>query len=92
MTSIRQRVARIREIVRTEYNYWTTYNDKVKTGRRIKMMRNGFTHGPAMYLMWDRNIKRKLRRAGIEYQTAGFEQLERPFYGSYMAYVVRIGG
>lgn len=88
--SEREKVRRIREIVKSEYNYTFTYNDRVATGRRIKMMQNGYKYRAKTYAKWDRAIKQKLKKANIEVKTAGFEHLERYGYGDYFAYVVRI--
>ncbi len=76
------------------YEVWHRYNDLRKDHRRMKFMQNGYLHTAREYRIWDKKIRAGLRAAGIEYLTAGFEDLKAPWgYGGdsrkYKAYVIR---
>lgn len=86
----RKKAKLIRKVVREAgYDYWCTYNDKNKDHQRLKCMQNGFDHGAVNYAKWEKEINKKLKEAGVEVISSGFECLERPGYGDYMAYVAR---
>lgn len=87
----RETAKKVRRIVKKYFDYWFSYNDGHKDGsRRLKMMRNGHDYGTKQYKAWDKAIKAEFEAAGVEVQTAGFETCERPGYGDYEAYIVRL--
>lgn len=86
----RKKAKLIRKAVREAgYDYWCTYNDKNKDHQRLKCMQNGFDHGAVQYNKWAKEINKKLKELGVEVISSGFECLERPGYGDYMAYVAK---
>ena len=76
-------------VLESGYDYWCTYNDKNKDHQRLKCMQNGFDHGAVQYNKWAKEINKKLKELGVEVISSGFECLERPGYGDYMAYVAK---
>lgn len=88
--STRDLVRHIRAVVKTNYNYWVTYNDANKDHRRIKFMTNGAKYDEQYYQAIDKAIKAQLAKENIVVQTAGWETLWRNGYGMYVAYIVRI--
>jgi hypothetical protein len=83
-------VKQVREIIKSQYNYWTTYNDlrKDKKTRRIKCMINGYIYSPEEYEKWDTEIKRQMDEAGIAYKEAGFKDGYMDYRGAYVYYSV----
>lgn len=72
------------------YDYTLSFNDKSKSGvRRLKCMRNGYNYGETKYAEWLKQINQQLKDAGVTVISSEFELLERPFYGTYYAYVAR---
>lgn len=86
----RQKAKLIRQTVREAgYDFWASYNDKNKNGRRLKCMRNGYDFGPKQYAKWEKTINKRLKELGVEVDSCGFERCDRPGYGDYQALVVR---
>lgn len=86
----RKKAKLIRQAVREAgYGYGCTYNDKIKSGRRLKCMQNGYDHGLEQYAKWEKEINKRLKELGVDVISSGFEYLVRPGYGDYVAYVAR---
>lgn len=82
----------INEAVKSEYGYWSRYNDERKDGtRRIKYMRNGYMFSQATYQQMEKKIRAKLTAAGIVPEVAKFIDCERFGYGPYKAFIVVVG-
>lgn len=87
----RKKAKLIRQAVQNAgYSFYCTYNDKRKNNeRRLKCMQNGFDHGKKQYDKWEKKINAELTKLGVEVISSGFEVLDRPGYGDYVAYVAR---
>lgn len=89
MSNDQQTVKQIRQIIKSEYDYWATFNDKLKSGRKIKCMKNGYIPPQKELDTIDRAINKKLTKAGITVKSAGWEGC-LSYWGGYVAYIVRI--
>lgn len=81
-------VKRIREIVKEQYDYWATYNDPPKNGRKIKFMRNGYRMSKDELDAIKDCIAWGLADAGITVKQAGWEVCQS-HRGEYDAFIVR---
>ena len=82
-------VKQIRAIVKGEYEYFHTYNDPIKGGRRIKFMTNGYMRPDDELADIAKAIVYKLKLFGIQFKSAEWETLES-WRGPYDAFIVRI--
>lgn len=82
-------VKQIREIVKSEYEYWATYNDPLKAGRKIKFCRNGYRLFSAEKNAIKTSVEKKLKKAGITVKQADWEVCQS-YRGAYDAFIVRI--
>ena len=82
-------VKQIREIVKSEYDYWLSYNDPIKEGRKLKFMQNGYIAPASELSNMKGAIVKKLKDAGIDVMTAGWETCSS-WRGDYNAFIVRI--
>lgn len=79
----------LRTIVKKYFDYWFTYNDKTKTDRKIKFMRNGYQFSEKQYNNMLKNIKRDLKKQKVAYTTIDWKTC-MSWRGPYVALIVRI--
>lgn len=82
--------SQVNAIVKSVYEPYANYNDRLQNSRKLKYMRNGYMYSKGTYTKWTNQIVAKLKEAGIEFISAKFEDCDRPGYGPYKAFVVRI--